>query len=86
MAQNCILVCVCVGGGRGLAFTILKDIYLLHILFVTDAHKLDDRDTEVIIVVHFPALFRDVDYSENEEHHQGDDCEAEVSLNEALEL
>lgn len=56
------------------------------ILFLTDAHKLDDRDTEIIIFTLFPSFICDVDYSEDKEHQHGDEREAEVDLHEALEL
>lgn len=62
------------------------DCILRILLLLTDAHKLDERDTEVIVFALFPALIRDVDYSEDEERQHGDDCEAVVDLHEALEL
>lgn len=49
-----------------------------HILFLTDAHKLDEGDGEfVVIFAVFPALFLNVDYSEDEDYHHGDEREAE---------
>lgn len=56
-------------------------------MLLTDAHKLDDRDSEVVVVIAIhPALFRDVDYSEDEECQHGEEREAEVDLHKALEL